>query len=214
MPPIMFTINTYILWGLAAGLIIFRWKNQRDLWFALLGTSLAFPFEWYAINYPNLMVYDISYFMVFDRLPFWMIFAYGWFFGFPLIICLRFQEKIDKRPVWQRVVGLFVIFCIYDFAVEYAGTAVGHWVYYYPESWEIGGILPWTIPLFVSMHNTFLYFAHKYVLKFSEKTEWIPGFLMHILTYYIVIRGNMLTHAFIIFRIFGIDATIDLSTAP
>lgn len=214
MHPIVFTIATYLLFGFASYLIIFRFNNQRDYWYALIGCALTFPLEWYAINYPNLMVYDIRYFMIFDRLPFWMIFAYGWFFGFPLVICLRLQDKIDAWPLWQRIVGIYTFFWVWDIVTEYSSTAVGFWVYYYPEEWMIGGILPWFIPTAVAFHNMLLYFGHKFALKYSSEKSWIHGFFIHLLTYYIIIGGNMLWHTLVVRVIFGIEPTIDLSMAP
>lgn len=209
MQMIYFTLITYVIYGLACFLVIFRWKNQRDYWYALIGVSLTFPLEWFAAHYNNLMVYDSSYLMAFGRIPLWMFCAYGWFWGFPIVVCMRFQKKIDSWPLWQSIITLYSIFWVWDFTTEYSSTAYGYWVYYWPKEWMIGGILPWTIPTTVSLISVALYYTHKFLLRYSIEKGWIQGLFIHTFGYYLIMSFLMVMN-FLAFRgFFGIDPTVN-----
>lgn len=187
MKAIHFEMFSFAGYGLAILLILFLFRNRRDYWYALIGCSLAFPFEWVADNYWMFLQYDWSFWMLVDRLPLMMPFAWGWFFGIPLILCLQLQKKIDALPLWGRCLLLYVIFWPWDFVVEYASTSFGLWEYrLWPEKAMIGGILPWFIPTMVASANATLYFGHKVALKYSVGKQWLHGFVIHLFAYYIV----------------------------
>ena len=171
MKAIHFEIFSFAGYGLAILLILFLFRNRRDYWYALIGCSLAFPFEWVADNYWMFLQYDWSFWMLVDRLPLMMPFAWGWFFGIPLILCLQLQKKIDALPLWGRCLLLYVIFWPWDFVVEYASTTFGLWEYrLWPEKAMIGGILPWFIPTMVASANATLYFGPRDIAS----SRWPP----------------------------------------
>jgi len=186
MKAIHFEMASFLLYAVAIVVIATRYRNHRDYGYALIGCSLAFPFEWGADKYWMFLDYDWSFRMLVDRLPLMMPFAWGWFFGIPLIVCLRFQDKIDAIPLWARWLVLYAIFWPWDFIVEYSSTTYRLWVYHWPEGSMIGGILPWFIPTMVATANTTLYFAHKIALRYSEGKGWFHGFSIHVLAYYLV----------------------------
>jgi hypothetical protein len=186
MKPIHFEIATYLAYIFTVILIAARYRSHRDYWFALIGCTLAFPFEWLADKFWMFLDYDWAFVMLVDRLPLMMPFAWGWFFALPLIICLRFQDRIDALPLVLRVALLYGVFFTWDIVVEYFSTSFLLWDYHWNKEAMIGGLLPWFIPLSVSFANTLLYFAHKIALKKSRDMPWIQGALTHASAYYIV----------------------------
>ena len=130
--------------------------------------------------------------MLVDRLPLMMPFAYGWFFSFPLVICLRQKKRIDSMPLLFQIIVLYVTFCVWDFAVEYSSTRYQLWTYHWPKASMIGGILPWFVPLLVACANTALYYTHKVALTYSSGKKWVTGLLIHILAYYLLFIAGAL----------------------
>lgn len=194
MKPIHFEVATYVLAVIVIVLIATVFRNRRDFWYAYIGCCLMFPFEWIADKYWMFLDYDWGFVMFpffFERLPIIMPLSWGWFFGVPLIICLLLKEKIDAIPLIGRIIVLYVVFFIWDFAVEYSSTGYALWDYHWNEAAMIGGILPWFIPLAVSFNNTLLYFAHNMALKKSESQTWIQGFITHFLAYLAVFVINV-----------------------
>ena len=148
--------------------------------------SLLVYWEWIADKHWMFLDYDWGFVMLVDRLPLMMFFSWGWFFALPLIICLRLQKKIDSKPLWLRLLVLYVIFWLWDFLVEYSSTTCQLWVYHWEKEAMIGGILPWFIPAMVASANTLLYFGHKIALRYSTGKGWLQGFLIHFLTYNLI----------------------------
>lgn len=186
MKPIHFELPTYIIFVTICVLIATIFHNRRDYWYAFIGCSLMFPFEWIADRYWMFLDYDWGFVMfpiLFERLPLMMPFAWGWFFGFPIIICMLFEKKIDVMPLVLRIVVLWAVFWGWDFWNEYVSTKSQLWDYHWSKEHMIGGILPWFIPFAVSFGNVLLYFAHKIALKKSRDQTWIQGFCTHFLAY-------------------------------
>jgi hypothetical protein len=192
MKPIHFEVATYLMYAFTVLLITFRFRDHRDYWYALFGCTLGFPYEWVADKYWMFLDYDWGFSMLFDRLPLMMPFAWGWFFALPLIFCLRFSSKIDALPLWLRITLLYGIFWLWDFLVEYSSTSYRLWVYHWTPGSMFGGILPWFIPVMVASANTLLYFGHKMALVFSSKKGWFQGFIIHLITYYIIFTLQVL----------------------
>ncbi len=186
MKPIHFEIATYLGYVLIMVLIATVFRGRRDYWYALFGCTLLFPFEWIADKFWMFLDYDWGFVMMVDRLPLMMPFAWGWFMGFTLILCIHFQDKIDAMPLVLRVIFLYVIFWLWDLLVEYSSTSFLLWDYHWKKEHMIGGLLPWFIPTTVALANVMLYFGHKIALKKSSGKNWIQGFLIHLLIYYIV----------------------------
>ncbi len=173
-------------------LVITRYKNQRDYWYAVIGLGLCFPFEWWADwSYWHLL-YSKDFIMFpavipfFDRLPLIMPFAFIFFYSLPLIITLRFQDKLDPLPVWRQFLTLFVIYLAWDVVVEYTSTFGHVYNYHVPEKWLIGGVLPVYLSACVSFTSVMTYFTHKLALKYSAGKSWGVGLLIHIGAYYVM----------------------------
>ena len=81
MKAIHFEMASYVVYAVAIIVIALRYRDQRAYWYALLGCSLAFPFEWVADRYWMFLDYDWSFRMLVDRLPLMMPFAWTWFFA-------------------------------------------------------------------------------------------------------------------------------------
>ena len=202
-----FTLSSVIFFGIACFVIAVPLKNRRDYWYALIGVSLLFPFEWFAAHYYNLMVYNTDYVMAFGRIPLFMVLAFGWFWGFPIVICMLFDKKLSSWPRWKSFLILWLAFWVWDFVTEYSACGKGGWFYYWPhgEGWYINDLLPWLIPTTVSLINVVLYYSHRFLLTFSTGKSWIKGFLIHWFGYYVTLATMMFT-LFMIFRgLLGVD---------
>jgi hypothetical protein len=206
MKPIHFEVATYVISAIVIVLLATVCRNRREYWYAYIGCSLMFPFEWIADRYWMFLDYDWGFVMfpvLFERLPIIMPLSWGWFFGVPLILCIRFRDKIDAMPLIVRILVLYVIFFGWDFALEFSSTGYGLWDYHWHKEAMIGGILPWFIPFAVSFNNTLLYFVHNRALKKSETQAWIPGFVTHVLAYLAVFVINVAI-GWPIIKLFGI----------
>jgi hypothetical protein len=186
MQPIHFEIITYIIYVIAIGVLALFFRNNRGYWYALIGCTLLFPFEWIGFSCFTFLDYDLRFTMFFDRLPLMIPFAWGWFMGGTLILCLRFSNKLDAIPLYLKIIILYAIFWVWDFAVEYSSVGNNLWVYHWPKHLMIGGKLPWLIPFIVAIQNVANYFAHRIAQRYSEGTRWVQGFLIHLAAYYIV----------------------------
>ena len=193
MRPIHFEVATYVMFGLTVAWIAVKHRDRREYWYALFGCTLLFPFEWIADKYWMFLDYDWGFVMMVDRLPLMMPFSWGWFFGLPLILCLRLENRIDALPPVLRVLLLFTVFFLWDVFVEYSSTSFHLWDYHWKKEAMIGGLLPWAIPIGVSFGSTLLYFFHKIALKKSKNTGWTRGFSIHVAAYYAVfiIQGSI-----------------------
>jgi len=121
-----------------------------------------------------------------DRLPLMIPFAWAWFMGGTLIVCLLFSKTLNTMPIYLQIVVLYAIFWLFDFAVEYSSVGSNLWVYHWPTSLMLGGRLPWLIPTLVAVQNVGNYFAHGMALRHSEEVGMVPGFLIHLAAYYAV----------------------------
>jgi len=154
--------------------------------YALIGCALLFPFEWIGFSVFTFLDYDLRFTMLFDRLPLMIPFAWGWFMGGTLILCLHFSEKLDSVPLYAQVLLLYIIFWLWDFGVEYSSVGNNLWVYHWPKRLMIGGKLPWLIPFVVAIQNVANYFAHRIAQRYSIDKGWFQGFLIHLAGYYVV----------------------------
>jgi hypothetical protein len=186
MQPIHFEIITYVIFAVAVVVIGTRFRKHREYMYALVGCALLFPFEWIGFRVFTFLDYDLRFTMLFDRLPLMIPFAWGWFMGGTLIICLSFSKKLDAMPLAAQVVWLYVIFWFWDFGVEYSSVGNNLWVYHWPQNFMISGKLPWLIPFVVAFQNVANYFAHRIAQNFSKDKAWFQGFLIHLLGYYVV----------------------------
>ena len=186
MRAIHFELISYVSYLVMVLVLTAAARSRRDYWYALIGCTATFPFEWLADRHWMFLEYDQSFVMLFDRLPMMMPAAYGWFFAFPLLVCLLLERRIDRLPLGGRIVGLFVWFFLWDVCVEYSSTSYGLWVYQWKKEAMIGGVLPWFIPAAVAPVNVGLYFAHKMALARSAREEWFAGLLTHTRAYYLV----------------------------
>ena len=184
MKPKYFENASYLSWGLTALLIPTKFKNEREYWYALLGGSLLFPFEWFADNHMLYMKYSEEFTPLISHefMPLFMFFAYGWFFCTTLIANLRFEEQLDAMPLWKQISLLYAIFCVWDFAVEYSSTSYGFWTY--SSNVKKIGNLPWHVPFAVSIVNVSLYYLTKFARKRSEGKSWLEGFMIHVASYW------------------------------
>jgi len=184
LKPRHFEAASYIAWGLTASLIAVKYKKQRDYWYALLGGSLLFPFEWFADNHMLFMKYSTEFtpLLSHDFMPLFMFFAYGWFFSTTLIANLQFEKKLDAIPLWKQISLLYSIFCIWDFAVEYPACSYEFWTY--SSNVKKIGPLPWVVPFSVAVVNVGMYYVHKFARKHSADKSWLKGLAIHTAAYW------------------------------
>jgi hypothetical protein len=152
------------------------------------------------------LLYDWSFTMMFGRFPLMMPFAWGWFFAIPLVLMFRNKEKIDRLPLWVQIVGIYVIFFLWDFLVEFISTDFALWNYYWPDAHLIGGV-PWFIPAMVGTAVLMFYYGHIWLLKHSSDKSWGKGFLIHLGGYYAIGTIRAVVGWFITVKIMGLVPT-------
>jgi hypothetical protein len=184
LKPLHFELLAYVSFGVAAVVAFWKLRDKREYGYALLATSLLFfPYEWLADTYFMVMTYDPGFVMLGNlpgtQLPLMMFFAYGMFWGIPLMLCIRLREKIDAMPLAIRIGVLWAIFTLIDLGIEYTTTLPGLWTYYWPKSMMIGGVQPWVTPLLVSLWNLVLYFTQPVAQKLSDGRNWLAGLGVH-----------------------------------
>jgi hypothetical protein len=183
MKAIHFEIISYTLWAVTVVLLLTRWKGHRDHWYLFFAACLSFPFEWISDNFWMFLQYDWSFTMMFGRFPLMLPFAWTWFFGIPLLLMLRSEEKINRLPLWGQLLGIWGIFFLWDFLVETSSAALGLWTYYWPEEYLVLGV-PLLVPAFVGISFLMYYYGHKYLRKFSVDKSWGAGLAIHIGGFY------------------------------
>lgn len=177
--PIHYELQTYVSFALVSIVVFWKLRDKRDYGYALLATSLLFfPYEWLADTYFMIMTYDPRFVMINlpgTDLPIMMFFAYGMFWGVPLMVCMALRKKIDAMPLVVRIVVLWVIFTLIDLGLEYTTTLDGLWTYYWPKSMMLSGVQPWATPMLVSMWNLVLYFTQPLAKRLSDGKSWLAG---------------------------------------
>jgi hypothetical protein len=185
MQAIHFEIITYLVWIVTVVLLLTVWKGHRDYWFLFFATTLSFPFEWISDNLWMFLQYDWSFTMMFGRFPLFMPFAWTWFFGLPLILLFRYEDKIDKLPLWVQIIGMWIVFFLWDFQLETISSGFGLWKYYWPEGYLFWGV-PLLVPIFVGISFLMYYYGHKYLRRFSAGRGWVAGIVIHVVGFQIM----------------------------
>ena len=185
--PLTLQIQDLIFYSLVLLYVIWRKRDKREYWYALIGCTLLFPFEFYGDKTWLQLDYSDHFVMLWQNFPAMMPFAWGFFFGLPLIIMMNLSKKIDSKPLWLQLLIIIPIFLIWDFVSEYAATSTGggSWRYWWPKEQMINGVFPWPIAGQVAAFNICLYYANKWALKQSVNVKsWWKGFFIHLTAYY------------------------------
>lgn len=137
MIPLIFGITCIVPYIFTCLLIVFFYKNQRDYWYALIGLSLCFPFEWLLDSKHGWFLKYSWDFIMFPgtRIPLVIPLAYGWFYGLALILMLRNKKRLDSLALWQQLLVLTGIFVAWDMIIEFPSTGNTCYAYYWPKEW-------------------------------------------------------------------------------
>jgi hypothetical protein len=203
---LLFEFGSYITWGLFFCIILTRWRDHRDFLYLFLGLTLSFPYEWIADSFWLFIDYSEQFNMMFGRFPFFMPFAWAWFYAVPIIFMLLNKEKIDRMPLWLNIVWMFALFFVWDLLVEGVSVNFDLWTYYVSPKLHILPGLPYYVPIWLGIQLPTYYYGHLWARKLAETKSWGMGFLLHLLVYYALGAAVAISGWIINTKILGIEA--------
>lgn len=202
----MFTWFSIGLSMVVAVVLFVKFRDKREWWYVfLIPMFLAIPFELIGDTYTMVMDYSWAFTMIpGTRMPVMMIFAYVMFFSVPYILADAFlRPRLQKHSKVFEAVMVLLVFCIWDFVVEYSSTFNGLWTYYWPTELMIGGALPFTTPLLIMFFSVAFYYIWPIAERLSDGKGWWKGFLIHFGSIFVVFSA-LNTFILLILRFIGI----------
>lgn len=178
-----FEIASIFVYVLTLAVVVARWRQKKYLC-VISATPFLFLFEYPMMKIVLFYHFSLDFGMLFDRMPWMLIFAHGWFWGLPLLICIGSRASINQIAPELRAVCLYVVFIMWDFLVEYPASLSGLLVF---SKWSatmmINRILPAIVPIVVASFSVGLYFVNDNIQEKVKDKGWIRNYVGRIIGY-------------------------------
>jgi hypothetical protein len=193
----LFQWGVIAVWAVIVGSLLAlrrRHSESTGVLFTILAITVISPIELlydqaFALTYSSQLIPLLPNITApFRELPMMIPFAYGTFYGVPLLVTLAIMRKVEKTstPLWVSLITMLVGMFGFNLLVEWwtTGAADSVWSYAWSANTFIRfgatGGQPWVVPVTVAVNLPLYYLAHRFARRRGVVLGTLPErFLLH-----------------------------------